>query len=103
MPKKPTLDFIEFIREQGIVGFAVGFILGGSVSKVVTSLVNDIINPFIGAFLGSTSNLSTVTLNLNGSQIATGKFLVSLIDFITIAAVVYLTVRVLRLDRLDKK
>jgi len=25
--------FLEFIREQGVVGLAVGFILGGSVDK----------------------------------------------------------------------
>jgi large conductance mechanosensitive channel len=40
--------FLNFIREQGVVGLAVGFILGGSVSKVVTSLVTDIINPVLG-------------------------------------------------------
>ena len=37
--------FLEFVREQGVVGLATGFILGGAVSKVVTSLVTDIINP----------------------------------------------------------
>jgi len=36
--------FIDFVREQGVVGLAVGFILGGAVSKVVSSLVKDIIN-----------------------------------------------------------
>ncbi|MBN1168519.1 MscL family protein [Candidatus Woesebacteria bacterium] len=30
--------FMNFIREQGVVGLAVGFILGGAVSKVVSSL-----------------------------------------------------------------
>lgn len=40
--------FINFIREQGIIGLAVGFLLGGSASRVVTSLVNDVINPLVG-------------------------------------------------------
>ena len=26
---KPALGFVDFIREQGVVGLAVGFILGG--------------------------------------------------------------------------
>jgi len=34
--------FLDFIREQGVVGLAVGFILGGAVSKLVASLVADI-------------------------------------------------------------
>ncbi len=41
-------DFLNFIREQGIIGLATGFILGGAVSKVVSSLVGDIIQPIIG-------------------------------------------------------
>jgi len=40
--------FIEFVRDQGVVGLAVGFILGGAISKVVTSLVENIINPVGG-------------------------------------------------------
>lgn len=31
--------FLNFIREQGVVGLAVGFILGGAVSKVVSAIV----------------------------------------------------------------
>ena len=32
--------FIQFIREQGVIGLAIGFILGAAVSKVVASLVD---------------------------------------------------------------
>jgi large conductance mechanosensitive channel len=44
--------FIDFIREQGVVGLAIGFILGGAVSKTVSSLVDNVINPLIGIALG---------------------------------------------------
>ena len=37
--------FLNFIREQGVVGLAIGFILGGAISKLVAALVNDLINP----------------------------------------------------------
>jgi large-conductance mechanosensitive channel len=40
-------NFIDFIREQGIVGLAAGFILGGAVSKAVSALVTDVINPIL--------------------------------------------------------
>jgi len=49
--------FMDFIREQGVVGLAVGFILGGAVSKLVASLVTDIINPIIGIALGVVGGL----------------------------------------------
>jgi len=44
--------FMNFLREQGVVGLAVGFILGGAVAKMVTALVTDLINPIIGLLMG---------------------------------------------------
>ena len=40
--------FIEFIRERGVVGFAVAFILGGAVNKVVYCLIYHIVNTVLG-------------------------------------------------------
>ena len=95
--------FIEFIREQGVMGLAVGFILGGAVSKVVSSLVTDLINPILGLILGATGNLDKAYLSLGKSKIMWGSFLNATIDFIVIALVVYFGVKLLKLDRLDKK
>ena len=91
--------FIQFIREQGVVGLAVGFILGGAVSKVVTALVNDIVNPLLGYVLGSTEGLKTMMLG----PVLLGDFVAVLIDFVIIAAVVYFFVKGLGFDKLDKK
>jgi large conductance mechanosensitive channel len=90
--------FVEFIRQQGVVGLAVGFILGGAVSKVVTALVNDIVNPLLGFVLGSTEGLKSMTLG----PILLGDFVTVIIDFLIIAAVVYFIVKGLGFDRLDK-
>lgn len=95
--------FIDFIKEQGVVGLAVGFILGGSVSKVVSSLVEDIINPLLGIALGAAGNLSDSYLMIGKAKITWGIFLSHGIDFIIIAMVVYFGVKFLRLDKLDKK
>lgn len=95
--------FMDFIREQGVVGLAVGFILGGSVSKVVTSLVQDIINPILGVILGSTKGLAYASISIGSTHIMYGKFLGVLIDFMIIALVVYFGVKGLKLDRIDKK
>ncbi len=92
--------FIEFIREQGVIGFAVGFILGGAISAVVASLVTDIINPLIS---GLTSGTSSLYLQIGGSKILYGNFIGALINFAILALIVYLGVRLLKLDKLDQK
>ena len=95
--------FVEFIREQGVTGLAVGFLLGGAVSKMVTSLVNDLINPLVGIFLGKAGALTKVFLQIGPAKLMWGNFLNSFIDFTIITLVVYFGVKILRLDKLDKK
>ena len=92
--------FIEFIREQGVIGFAVGFILGGAISAVVSSLVTDIINPIIS---GLTSGASQLYLQIGSSKIIYGNFIGALINFIILAFIVYFSVKMLKLDKLDVK
>lgn len=99
MIKEPLVGFVQFIREQGVVGLAIGFILGTSINKVVTSLVNDIIQPAIGMMFGSGQELVT----LKFGTIMYGRFLAGLIDFGIIAAVVYFGFKGMKLDRLDLK
>jgi len=95
--------FIDFIREQGVAGLAVGFILGGAVSKVVTALVTDVINPLLGIVLGAAGGLKTASFGVGSAQIMYGDFLSVLIDFIVVALVVYYGVKLIGLDKLDKK
>lgn len=94
--------FLDFIREQGVMGIAVAFILGSSITKVVTSFVTDIVNPFLGIILGAAGNLKDYSLKIGSAKVMWGDFLANLIDFLIIAMVVYVGVRLLRLDKLDK-
>lgn len=94
--------FIEFIREQGVVGLAVGFILGGAVSKVVAAIVADLINPLLGIILGATKGLDTAYLSLGPAKILYGHLLATFIDFLVVALVVYYGIKWLKLDKLDK-
>ncbi|OGD85960.1 hypothetical protein A2164_00425 [Candidatus Curtissbacteria bacterium RBG_13_35_7] len=95
--------FMNFIREQGVVGLAVGFILGGAVSKLVASLVSDIINPILGVILGAAGSIKDASLQIGAIKILWGSFIATAIDFIVIALVVYYSVKALKLDKLDKK
>ena len=95
--------FIHFIREQGVVGLAVGFILGGAVSKVVTAIVTDIVNPILGMALGAVDGLKSASIHLGSAQILYGDLLSVIIDFLVIALVVYVGVKLLGIDKWDKK
>lgn len=95
--------FINFIREQGVIGLAVGFILGGAVSKVVSALVIDIINPILGIILGAADGIKSASFTIGSAHIMYGDFIGVVIDFVVIALVVYYGVKMIGLDRLDKK
>lgn len=100
--------FVNFIREQGVVGVAVGLILGLSIKSVADSLVANIINPLIRT-LGSGDSITNSYVCLNTvdnacqNKLAYGALLGDLLSFVVIAAAVYFIVKGLRLDKLDKK
>lgn len=95
--------FLQFIREQGVVGLAVGFILGGAVSKLVSALVTDIISPILALGMNNVKNLKEAYIQIGSARIMWGNFLNVSIDFLVIAFVVYFGVKLLRLDKVDKK
>lgn len=95
--------FIDFIREQGVVGLAVGFILGGAVSKLVSAIVTDVVNPILGLALGAAEGLKTASIKIASAEILYGDLITVFIDFVVIALVVYYGVKLIGLDKLDKK
>ncbi|MEK7133658.1 MAG: MscL family protein [Patescibacteria group bacterium] len=97
--KGQAVGFLQFMREQGVMGLALGFILGTSVSKVVTSFSADIINPVLAIVLGSTDRIEALAIG----SVRIGNFISNIIDFTIIAGVVYLLFKVLSLDKLDIK
>lgn len=96
-------NFVDFMREQGVIGLAIGFVLGGSVKEVVTALVEDIINPILGIVLGVGKGLTSATIQMGPATIRYGHFLSIVLDFVVIALVVYYVVKGLNLEKLDKK
>ena len=81
------------------MGLALGFILGGSVSKVVNSFSNDVIDPVLALLLGSTEGIGAFAIG----PVLLGSFISNIIDFMLIAAVVYMLFKLLGLDKLDIK
>lgn len=97
--RKPLYSFMEFIREQGVVGLAIGFILGGSVNVLVRSFANDIIQPLIGLAFKNKDGLA----QLQWGPVTIGNFIIATIDFIILAAVVFFVFKGLQLEKIDRK
>ena len=89
--------FVQFIRQQGVVGFATGFILGTAISQIVTSLVNDILQPAIGMLFGQVNGLAA----LHYGSINYGKFIAAILNFVIIGAIVYFIFKQFKLDAFD--
>jgi large conductance mechanosensitive channel len=101
--KTSMQDFLDFVRNHGVIGLALGIIIGGAVTKLVSSTVSDLINPIIGIFLGKIGDLSNLVIPVFSAKILIGNFISALIDFFIIVAVVYFGIKKLGLEKLDKK
>ncbi|MEI7740877.1 MAG: MscL family protein [bacterium] len=95
--------FIAFIRKQGVIGFAVAFILGGAVAKLISAFIADFVNPILGILLGAAKGLESASLSIGSASILYGHFILTLIDFTAISAVVYFGIKLVGLEKLDKK
>ena len=91
--KKIGSDFKAFISRGNVVDMAVGVIVGGAFGKIVTSLVNDVLTPIIGVFLGGL-NFSELSFGWKDAQIAYGSFIQTIVDFLIIAACIFVMVKV---------
>ena len=105
--KAQAAGFGDFIRSQGIVALAIGFVVGTQAKQLVDALTVGFINPIVGLILPGSGALKgrsfTLVIFSEKAVFWWGDFVLSLINFIVIAAVIYFLFKLLRLDRLDKK
>ncbi|MEK7152559.1 MAG: MscL family protein [Patescibacteria group bacterium] len=99
--------FVDFLREQSVVGLAIGLVLGTQAKQLVDQMVLSFFNPVTGLLLPGEGTLKqkTFTVDWGGKSevFAWGAFMSSTLTFVLVAAVVYYVFRGLRLDKLDKK
>ena len=99
--------FVNFIREQGIVGLAVGLAIGTAAGDTVKKLVTAFIDPLVQLIVGSQKGLqaASFTVEIAGrkGEFLYGAFISSLITLLAVAFVVYAIVHLFKLDKLDKK
>ncbi|MBE6154430.1 MAG: large-conductance mechanosensitive channel protein MscL [Firmicutes bacterium] len=92
MIKKYLEEFKTFIARGNVLDLAVGVIIGGAFSKIVTSLVNNILTPIIGLVLGGV-DFSNLAITFRNARIEYGAFIQAIIDFLIIAACIFIFVK----------
>jgi|SRR6185503_6862216 len=109
-------EFKEFISRANVIDLAIGVIIGVAFGKIVTSLVEGIIMPPIGLLLGKVE-FSSLFLVLDQSKgipasladakakgipvVAYGAFINDIINFLIIAFVIFLLIKVV--NKMRKK
>jgi large conductance mechanosensitive channel len=81
--------FRDFILRGNVMDLAVAVIIGAAFTAIVTALTANIINPLLGAIVGK-PNFDSMVANVHGGAIKYGTFFTAVINFLLIAAVVYL-------------
>jgi large conductance mechanosensitive channel len=85
-------DFRDFILRGNVLDLAVAVVIGVAFNAVVTSLVNDIIMPIIAGIIGK-PNFDDLTFTLGDGIVYYGKFLTALVNFLIIAATLFVIIR----------
>ncbi|HEY5668340.1 MAG TPA: MscL family protein, partial [Candidatus Saccharimonadales bacterium] len=102
--RKQFNGFVEFLREQSVVGLAIGLVLGTQAKTLVDQLVTSFINPATGLLLPGQGTLAQkvahVQFNGKSAVFGWGAFVYSLLTFVIVAALVYFVFKGLHLDRL---
>ena len=97
---KTIKEFKEFISKGNIIDMAVGVIIGYAFSKIVTSVVNDILMPLLGIVIGGL-DFTNLTLKVGDAVITYGVFLQNVIDFLIVAACIFIFVKII--SKFNKK
>ena len=100
----PVNGFVDFLREHAIVGLAIGFVIGTQVQSLVKQLVSSFIDPLFQLFLGKSLSSRSFELH-HGARSAIfpwGQFIYVLLDFFFVVIAIYILVKALKLDKLDR-
>lgn len=109
-------EFKEFAFKGNVIDLAVGVMIGGAFGKIVSSLVNDIFMPLIGLIIGNL-DIAAMFITFDGKTYENaeaakeagaavlnyGQFIAAVVDFLLIALVIFIFIKLVNKLRLGKK
>jgi large conductance mechanosensitive channel len=104
-------EFKEFAMKGNLIDIAVGFVMGAAFNKIVSSFTGGIVSPLVGLifqsdFKGLKWVINEGVVNETGEIVGEvavlyGDFLTNLVDFIIVAAVMFMIIKAI--NRMKKK
>jgi len=95
-------EFKAFAIKGNVVDLAVAVVIGTAFGKIVSSLVANIITPFIGLLMKGT-DFSGLTYTVGDADVTYGVFIQSVIDFLIVALVLFMFLRVINKAKGEKE
>lgn len=110
-------EFREFAVKGSMVDLAVGVIIGGAFGKIIDSLVQDVVMPLVSFILGGQADFTSLfwvlkkpenyegpytyeaLVEAGGNVLAWGNFVTILVNFILLALVVFIMVKMINKAR----
>lgn len=97
--KKFLAEFKAFALQGNVMSLAVGVIIGAAFQSIIKSLTDNLISPLIAIFTRDTG-LADLSITLFNSQFKYGAFIMSVINFLITALIVFIIVKIM--NRLTK-
>ena len=95
-------EFKEFVLRGNVMDMAVGVIIGSAFASIVTALTEDFINPLING-IGGAEVAGTIKI-YGGQVIKYGDFITSVINFVIMAFVLFMLLKVFnKISSIGKK
>ncbi len=88
-------EFKDFAMKGNVVDLAVAVIIGGAFGKIVSSLVGDVVMPLIGVLIGGL-DFSGLAIKIGAATVGYGKFIQNCVDFLIIAWVIFIAVKLMQ-------
>lgn len=95
-------EFVDFLKEYKVIGLAIAFVMGIASTALIKSLVDNIIMPLINPLIPG-GGWETAILTIWKFKIGWGAFVGELINFIIIAFVIFLIVKVIIREEKEEK
>jgi large conductance mechanosensitive channel len=85
-------EFKSFAMSGNMLDLALGFIIGAAFAKIIESLAKNVLMQGVAAVFGK-QDFSGLVLTLNNAQIKYGNFLTDLVNFLLLAALLFIVVK----------
>jgi large conductance mechanosensitive channel len=96
-------EFIEFLKQYGVIGLAIAVIIGGKLNAMVDAVVKELLMPVVGLLIPG-GDWRTLAITVGETKFGIGPVLAAGIDFLIVALVVFVIAKkVLKEETVAKK